>query len=125
MSSRNNGHISFSAAVSLGVHLCLFRFHLQGKLGINVSAVVASAMGQLGISALRTTHVMNGRQGVMRAAFALTRLTVFLDRLHEATPARSPSRYWPERRRILISNQIPTKSNGGQLYPPIQRGATL
>jgi len=62
----------------------LFLLDRERELGIYETAVVAGAMGQLGIAALRTADVMDGLEGVMRAAFALAHLADFLDWLHTA-----------------------------------------
>src|SRR5258707_3804487 len=66
--------------------LFLFLLDGQGQLGVDVTAIVARAVGQLGIAALGTADVMDGLQGVMRAAFALAHLADSLDRLHDRAP---------------------------------------
>src|ERR1700722_799327 len=49
-------------------------------------------MRQLGVAALRATHIMNGTQRVMRPTLALTRLADFHHRLHDNSIRRNPTR---------------------------------
>ena len=66
----------------------LLIFHLQRQLGIDIPAIVAGAMGQLGVGTLRTADVMNRPQRVMRTPLTLAGLADFHDRLHARTPGR-------------------------------------
>ena len=56
---------------------------LQSELGIDVPAVVAGAVRELGVAALWTADVVNGLQRLVRAALALARLANALNRKHD------------------------------------------
>src|SRR5438034_32184 len=76
------------ARVNRAVHqararLRLVRLDLQGELGVDVAAVVAGGVRQLGAAALGAAYVMNRLEGQVGAALALAGLTVFLDGKHD------------------------------------------
>jgi hypothetical protein len=66
-------------------------------------------MRQLGITALRATHVMNRLKGLMRSALALAALGMFLDRKHDN------SKFSKDLREGISAK--PNEKNGG-IDPP-------
>src|SRR4051794_35477837 len=57
---------------------------LQGQLGVDVPAVVAGAVRELGVAALGAGDVVDRLEGVVRAALALAGLAGLLDGKHVA-----------------------------------------
>src|SRR5687767_932130 len=55
---------------------------LQRELGVDVPAIVAGAVRQLGVAALWAAHVVDRLEGLMRSTLALAALGMFLDREH-------------------------------------------
>jgi len=84
---------------------------LEHELGIDKAAVITSAVGKLGVAALRAAHVMDGSQRMVRAALALAGLADALDGLHERL-------LWAQNAR-----NFPKTSNGGD-RPPCHLGAS-
>jgi hypothetical protein len=60
----------------------LFHFDLKRQFWIHVAAVIAGAMRQLGISALRATDVVNRLERMMAAAFSFPGFADALNGLH-------------------------------------------
>src|ERR1700760_4016849 len=56
--------------------------HLQRELRIDVSAVVACAVGELGVAALRAAHIVNRLERKVRTALSLAGFAVFLNPKH-------------------------------------------
>ena len=99
---------------SMGNRLLGFLFHLQRKFRVDIPAIVAGTVGQFRIAALRTSDIMNRPQCVVRAALALARLAVFLNRQHEQLQLISK----PHRREAPIYIDAPLAEDR-RLYPPI------
>ena len=66
-----------------GISLCRFLLDLKGELGIDVPAIIARTMRELGVTALRTTNIMNRLERQMSPALALAGFAVFLDGKHD------------------------------------------
>jgi hypothetical protein len=77
-------------------------------------------MWQLGAAALRTIHVVDRLKGMMRAALALARLAVFLDRKHGSLlRADDNGKYGYQR------NVNPSKHERRAFYPPNGKGGYI
>jgi hypothetical protein len=80
---RNSHHILLRGG---RMSLCLFFFHLKRQFGIDVTAIVAGTVWELGVATLGAAHVMDRAQRMMGAAFALSRFADFHDGLHCELP---------------------------------------
>src|SRR5262245_38833507 len=73
----------------------LCAFDLKRQFRVDVAAVVAGGVRQLGRAALRTADIVNRPQRLMRAAFALPRFGNPLYRQHKKpTAGISPPLHW-------------------------------
>src|SRR5262249_4399523 len=96
----------------LSLRSALFLIDLKRQLGVDIAAVVACAVRELGVAALGATNVMNRLKGQMSPAFPLTRFAVFLDWKHNGDSCSSC---------CPAENDVAQRLNGRQPYPPTRR----